>query len=92
MEEDEQELTPETAVPPTTEAEVKTRRPFSWESISVLLLLLILVMAGYFRFTGLTWGEGNFLHPDEFFLMDVASRLRPADGFLEYLRTSESPL
>ena len=40
MEEDEQELTPETAVPPTTEAEVKTRRPFSWESISVLLLLV----------------------------------------------------
>ncbi|MCB8981079.1 MAG: glycosyltransferase family 39 protein [Ardenticatenaceae bacterium] len=92
MEEDEQELRSETAVPPTTEAEVKTRRPFSWESISLLLLLLILGMAGYFRFTGLTWGEGNFLHPDEFFLMDVASRLRPADGFLEYLRTSESPL
>ncbi|WP_420631925.1 DUF2298 domain-containing protein [Candidatus Leptofilum sp.] len=92
-EENKQEPTPETAVPtPTDTEEMAVKRPFSWESISVLLLLLILVMAGYFRFTGLTWGEGNFLHPDEFFLMDVASRIRPAESFGEYLRTSESPL
>ncbi len=91
-EEDASEPAPETAVPTPTEAAVRNRRPFAWETISVVLLLLVLGMAGYFRFTGLTWGEGNFLHPDEFFLMDVASRLRPADGFLEYLRTSESPL
>jgi YYY domain-containing protein len=82
----------ETAVPTPTESAVRTRRPFSWETISVLLLLLVLAMAGYFRFTGLTWGEGNFLHPDEFFLMDVASRLHPADSFFQYMRTSESPL
>jgi len=91
-EEDASEPAPETAVPTPTEAAVRNRRPFAWETISVVLLLLVLGMAGYFRFTGLTWGEGNFLHPDEFFLMDVASRLRPADGFLDYLRTSESPL
>ena len=82
----------ETAVSQTTEPQVTARRPFSWESISLLILLLILIMAAYFRFTGLTWGEGFFLHPDEFFLMDVASRLQPADSLLNYLRTSESTL
>ncbi len=92
LEENEQEPKPETAVSTPTESTEVSKRPFSWESISVLLLLLILVMAGYFRFTGLTWGEGNFLHPDEFFLMDVASRLRPAESFGQYLATSESPL
>ncbi|MCA9902022.1 MAG: hypothetical protein KC433_27775, partial [Anaerolineales bacterium] len=76
-EENNQEVAPETAVSTPTESVKATRKRFSWESISVLFLLLILGMAGTFRFTGLTWGEGHFLHPDEFFLMDVASRLRP---------------
>ncbi|MCA9919804.1 MAG: hypothetical protein KC445_17730, partial [Anaerolineales bacterium] len=92
VEEEQQELGPETAVPSPTEPQTEPKRRFSWESLSVFFLLLILLMAGTFRFTGLTWGEGNFLHPDEFFLMDVASRLRPADSFGQYLRTSESPL
>ncbi len=92
VEENTQEIVPETAVPEPIEPVAAPKRPFSWESLSLLILLLILVMAATFRFTGLTWGEGNFLHPDEFFLMDVASRLRPADSFFQYLRTSESPL
>ena len=92
VEEISQEPTAETAVPETIEPIVETKRPFSWESLSLFILLLILIMAATFRFTGLTWGEGNFLHPDEFFLMDVASRLQPADNFFDYLRTSESPL
>ncbi len=87
-----QEIEPVTAVLDPIESEETPRRPFSWESLSLLLLLLILVMAATFRFTGLTWGEGFFLHPDEFFLMDVASRLQPADDFASYLRTSESTL
>ncbi|MCB8928973.1 MAG: glycosyltransferase family 39 protein [Ardenticatenaceae bacterium] len=90
--EEKQELETETAVPETIESPAETKQRLSWESLSVLILLLILAMAAYFRFTGLTWGEGNFLHPDEFFLMDVASRLQPADSFFEYMRTSESPL
>ena len=92
MEENMQEPAPETAVPKITNLVALPRRPFSWESFSLFILLLILIMAATFRFTGLTWGEGNFLHPDEFFLMDVASRLQPADNFFDYLRTSESPL
>ena len=91
-EETELETTSETAVPEPTEPVATPRRPFSWESLSLLILLLILVMAAYFRFTGLTWGEGFFLHPDEFFLMDVASRIQPAGDFFTYLRTSESTL
>ncbi|MCP4420245.1 MAG: phospholipid carrier-dependent glycosyltransferase, partial [Chloroflexi bacterium] len=92
MDENSVEIVPETAVPEPTEFAETPKRPFSWESLSLMLLLLILMMAAYFRFTGLTWGEGFFLHPDEFFLMDVASRLQPADNFLTYLHTSESPL
>ncbi len=92
LEDNAPEPAPDTAVPTPTESEEGARRPFSWESFSLIILLLILAMAAYFRFTGLTWGEGFFLHPDEFFLMDVASRLQPADSFIEYLRTSESPL
>ena len=92
LEEDMQEIEPVTAVLDPIEPEETPRRPFSWESLSLLLLLFILVMAATFRFTGLTWGEGFFLHPDEFFLMDVASRLQPADDFASYLRTSESTL
>ena len=93
VEESPQEPALETAVPEPTEPVVDApRRRFSWESLTVLALLLILAMAAYFRFTGLTWGEGFFLHPDEFFLMDVASRIQPEDSFFSYLRTSESSL
>ncbi|VAW31650.1 hypothetical protein MNBD_CHLOROFLEXI01-4049, partial [hydrothermal vent metagenome] len=102
LDENLQGIVPETActelvevavpVPESTELSETPKRPFSWENFSFILLLLILIMAAYFRFVGLTWGDGFFLHPDESFLMDVASRLQPADNFLTYLRTSESPL
>ena len=92
VEENTPEIEPQAAVPEATELAEIPRRPFSWENLSLIILLLILIMAAYFRFTGLTWGEGFFLHPDEFFLMDVASRIQPADDFFTYLRTSESTL
>jgi YYY domain-containing protein len=65
---------------------------FSWEALSILLLLLVLLLAAYFRFSGLDWDENHHLHPDERFLTIVASSLSTVSDPLSYLRTSESTL
>jgi len=41
-----------------------------------LLLLLVLVLAGYLRLTGVNWGEGQHQHPDENFLAGVLGSLQ----------------
>ncbi len=41
-----------------------------------LLFLLVLLLAGYFRLTGVNWGEGQHQHPDENFLSGVLGSLR----------------
>jgi hypothetical protein len=75
-----------------TTTETPPRRQFRWESFSFLFLLLVLLIGGYFRFTGLNWDENYHLHPDERFLTWVASSLQPVSNPLAYLRTSESTL
>lgn len=42
-----------------------------------LLLVLVLVAGAFFRFSGLFWGEYNYLHPDERFLLQVGSSITP---------------
>ena len=79
------------AVEHTTE-ESPTKHKFSWESASVLLLILVLLVAAYFRFSGLNWDENYHLHPDERFLTIVASSLQSVSDPISYLRTSESTL
>ena len=44
----------------------------------LLLLALILLIGGYFRFTGLNWDGGTQLHPDERFLTMVEGAIKPA--------------
>lgn len=41
-----------------------------------LLFILVLLMAGYLRLTGVNWGEGYHQHPDELFLSGVLDNLR----------------
>jgi len=41
-----------------------------------ILLLLVLLLAGYLRLTGVNWGEGEHQHPDENFLSGVLGSLR----------------
>ena len=41
-----------------------------------VLLLLVLVLAGYLRLTGVNWGEGQNQHPDENFLSGVLGSLQ----------------
>ena len=68
------------------------RSSFTWESVTLLLLMLVLFLAAYFRFTGLNWDANHHLHPDERFLTIVASSLESVPDPLSYLRTSESTL
>ncbi len=75
-----------------TSTETPTRRQFSWESASLFLLVLVLLIGAYFRFSGLNWDENYHLHPDERFLTIVASSLQTVSDPLSYLRTSDSPL
>ncbi len=42
-----------------------------------LLLLLVLLAGAYFRLVGINWGEYQFLHPDERFLVWVGSDISP---------------
>lgn len=67
-------------------------RRLPWETIAVVLLLLVLAVAAYFRFTGLNWDQNYHLHPDERFLTIVASQLSSVSNPLDYLKTSESTL
>src|SRR3990172_1293165 len=41
-----------------------------------LLFILVLLMAGYLRLSGVQWGEGQHQHPDELFLSGVLDNLR----------------
>jgi YYY domain-containing protein len=83
----------EREVAPEQTQSVATRRALpAAESLALLPLLLVLLLGGVFRFTGLNWDENQHLHPDERFLTDVANRLQPVDNPLDYLRPSVSTL
>ena len=95
MNPEENELTDiETAVspPPSEVEETAVPRKFKWESLTVILLILVLAIGAYFRFTGLNWDENYHLHPDERFLTIVTSQLQTVSNPLAYLKTSESTL
>ena len=40
-----------------------------------MLLIVVMLIGGYFRFAGLNWDDFTHLHPDERFLTDVAQGL-----------------
>lgn len=63
-----------------------------WRWIYPLLLAAILVFGGYLRLRGLYWGEYQYLHPDERFLVMVGSSISPVDSLAEYWNTSVSSL
>ncbi|MEP6894899.1 MAG: hypothetical protein ABI986_04755 [Chloroflexota bacterium] len=50
------------------------REKYSW--LYDVLFLLVLVLAGYLRLTGVNWGEGQNQHPDENFLSGVLGSLQ----------------
>ena len=69
-----------------------------------LLLVIVLLAGALLRATGLDWGENQYLHPDERFLVWVGTDITPISnidpetgektwlGFSEYFDTANSPL
>ena len=82
----------ESRVAETTIDYESERRDFSWESVSAFILILVLLVGAYFRFSGLNWDANYHLHPDERYLTIVASSLHSVSDPLNYFRTSESTL
>ncbi len=56
------------------------------------LLVLILCAAAWLRFSGLGWGEDQYLHPDERFLLWVGSDIAPVSTVSGYFDTANSTL
>ena len=50
------------------------REKHSW--LYDILFLLVLLMAGYLRLTGVNWGDDGNQHPDENFLLGVVGSMQ----------------
>lgn len=56
------------------------------------VLTAILMVGAYLRFSGLNWDDFSHLHPDERFLTQVLTALRPSEGLKNYFDTAQSAL
>lgn len=56
------------------------------------ILLLILLLAAFFRLTGINWDQGQHLHPDERFLTMVITAIKIPQSFKDYLNPQVSPM
>ncbi len=79
-------MSSETETP--TRKESRLRKAWVWD----VLFLVVLVIGGYFRFTGIKWDESYHLHPDERFLTMVESAISPVQNLSEYFNSSQSSL
>jgi YYY domain-containing protein len=66
------------------------RKPKLW--LFDLLLIYVLLIGAYVRFTGLFWGDYQYLHPDERFLVWVGTDISPVHSLAEYFNTAQSTL
>ena len=57
-----------------------------------VLLIGVLLVAAYFRFTGSAWGDLQYQHPDELFLTSVTYNISPVHSLAEYFNTASSTL
>jgi YYY domain-containing protein len=60
--------------------------------VTLLFLGAILVLAGYLRFTGLNWDEGQYIHPDEGHMRNTLFLIQWPDDLSVYFDTHRSPL
>ncbi len=65
---------------------------FQGPVIRLLLIVVILMVAGYLRFTGLNWDEGQWIHPDEGHMRMVTAAIKLPDSLSLYFDTHNSPL
>ena len=56
------------------------------------LLSAVLICAAFLRFRGIDWGEYQYLHPDERFLIWVGTDISPVEKFSDYWNTATSSL
>ncbi|CAG0973141.1 hypothetical protein ANAEL_01292 [Anaerolineales bacterium] len=80
----------ETRSPEMEEEPISPPEKIPWQT-SVLLVLILLVGA-YFRFTGLNWDEGQHQHPDERYISMVIGQIKDVNSVAEYFDTANSPL
>ncbi len=66
----------------------RSRMPWVWD----VLLIGVLLIAAYFRFTGIKWDDNHHLHPDERFLTMVETSIEPVKSLGEYFDTANSSL
>ncbi len=66
----------------------RTKHPWLFD----LLFLLVLVLAGYLRLTGVDWGEGQGQHPDENTFSGVLGAIRAQTCIDETLAVDACPL
>ncbi len=57
-----------------------------------LCLVVILLVGGYFRFTGVNWDDHTHLHPDERHIWMVTISLSLPRSLAQYFNTAQSPL
>jgi len=57
-----------------------------------VLLLGVLLVGAYFRFSGSAWGDLQYQHPDELFLTSVTYNISPVHSLAEYFNTATSTL
>ncbi|HEX6306003.1 MAG TPA: glycosyltransferase family 39 protein, partial [Anaerolineales bacterium] len=69
-----------------------SNNPGSRRWMYTLLLSIILIAGGYLRLRGLYWGEYQYLHPDERFLVMVGSSISTVESLSEYWNTAVSSL
>ena len=60
--------------------------------IFVVLLIFVLFVGIYLRTRGLIWGEYQYLHPDERFLVWVGTDISPVESLSAYWDTARSTL
>ena len=60
--------------------------------VRTLVLLAIIVLASVFRFTGLNWDEGQYIHPDEGHMRNTLSLIRWPEDLSLYFDTHHAPL
>jgi YYY domain-containing protein len=58
----------------------------------LIALVIVLLMAAWFRFHGLNWDSGRHLHPDERFLSTVTNDIQWPQNFANYFNPTASSL
>src|SRR5271157_584045 len=61
-------------------------------ALTAVLLMIILGVGAYLRFTGNNWDADTYMHPDERFLIMVTDNLKSVSSVSAYFDTSQSTL